>query len=163
MENALLVSGGLGETLVEIGKYDPGRVDYVELDPALTRTALALKMIPKPPFLNIINTDARKHIQSTPIRYDAVILDLPEPDTFQVNRFYTDEFITLAKHVLKKNGILALNMNYSSNYLSEVQKEKQSILYHTLEKHFKHILVLPGEQACFLARDRPLPLKSPGN
>ena len=74
--------GALGETLVEIGKYHPVRVDYVELDPALTRTALALKMIPRVPFLNIINTDARLHTQSTDTRYDAVIFDLPEPDIF---------------------------------------------------------------------------------
>ena len=161
VENVLLVSGGLGETLVEIGKYNPARVDYVELDPALTRTALALEMIPKAPFLNIINTDARRHIQSTHIRYDAVILDLPEPDTFQVNRFYTDEFFALAKHVLKKNGILALNMDYSSNYLSDLRRRKLSILYHTLERHFKHILVLPGEQACFLVSDRPLSAEIP--
>ena len=161
VENVLLVSGGLGETLVEIGKYDPVRVDYVELDPALTRTALALKMIPKVPFLNIINTDARRYIQATHMRYDAVILDLPEPDTFQVNRFYTDEFFAMAKHMLKKNGILALNMDYSPNYLSEVQKEKLSILYHTLERHFNHILVLPGEQAGFLVSDRPLSAEIP--
>lgn len=161
VENVLLVSGGLGETLVEIGKYNPVRVDYVELDPALTRTALALKMIPKAPFLNIINTDARRYIQFTPMRYDAAILDLPEPDTFQINRFYTDEFFSLAKRVLKKNGLLALNMDYSPNYLSEVQKEKLSILYHTLERHFKYILVLPGEQACFLVSDRPLSAEIP--
>ncbi len=161
VENVLLVSGGLGETFVEIGKYNPVRVDYVELDPALTRTALALKIIPKAPFLNIINTDARRYIQSTHMRYDAVILDLPEPDTFQINRFYTDEFFALAKRVLKKNGLLALNMDYSPNYLSEIQKEKLSILYHTLGRHFSHILVLPGEQACFLVSDRPLSAEIP--
>ncbi|OQY48276.1 MAG: hypothetical protein B6240_04885 [Desulfobacteraceae bacterium 4572_87] len=162
VENVLLVSGGLGETLVEIGKYKPTRVDYVELDPALTRTALTLGIIPEMPFLNIINTDARRHIQSTPMRYNAVILDLPEPDTFQVNRFFTDEFFALSKHVLQKNGILALNMDYSPNYLSRLQKEKLSILYHTLKKHFNHILVLPGEEACFLASDHPLSAEIPG-
>jgi spermidine synthase len=126
------------------------------LDPELTRTALRLKMIPKVPFLNIINTDARRYIQATDLRYDAVILDLPEPDTFQVNRFYTDEFFALAKRVLKKNGVLAVNMAYSPNYMSGLQREKLSILYHTVKRHFKHILVLPGEQACFLMSDHPL-------
>ena len=102
VKKILLVSGGLGETLLEMDKYGPLRVDYVELDPALTQTAEDLKIIPKFSYLNIINTDARKYIQSTGTRYDAVILDLPEPDTFQANRFYTDEFFSMAKHVLKK-------------------------------------------------------------
>ena len=162
VEKVLLVSGGFGETILEIGKYNPVRVDYVELDPALTKTAVKLGMIPKTPFLNIINTDARRHIQSTDTRYDAVILDLPEPDTFQVNRFYTDEFFALAKRVLKRDGVLAVNMAYSPNYLSEYQKEKLSILYRTVESHFKHILVLPGEQACFLMSDGPLSAEIPG-
>ena len=162
VEKVLLVSGGFGETILEIGKYNPVRVDYVELDPALTKTAVSLGMIPKTPFLNIINTDARRHIQSTDTRYDAVILDLPEPDTFQVNRFYTDEFFALAKRVLKRDGVLAVNMAYSPNYLSEHQKEKLSILYHTVERHFKHILVLPGEQACFLMSDGLLSAEIPG-
>jgi spermidine synthase len=161
VEKVLLVSGGLGETLVEIGKHRPGTVDYVELDPALTQTALALEIIPETPFLNIINTDARRYIQTTPIRYDAVILDLPEPDTFQVNRFYTDEFFALAKQVLKENGVLSINMAYSPNYLSDVQSDKLSILYHTAGRHFNHILVLPGEQACFLMSDRPLSAEIP--
>jgi len=162
VEKVLLVSGGFGDTILEIGKYDPVRVDYVELDPALTKTAVKLEMIPKTSFLNIINTDARRYIQSTDTRYDAVILDLPEPDTFQVNRFYTDEFFALAKRVLKENGVLAVNMNYSPNYLSGLQKEKLSILYHTVKRHFKHILVLPGEQACFLMSDGPLSAEIPG-
>ncbi len=162
VEKVLLVSGGFGETIPEIGKYNPALVDYVELDPTLTKTAAKLGLIPKTPYLNIINTDARRHIQSTDTRYDAVILDLPEPDTFQVNRFYTDEFFALAKRVLKRKGVLALNVDYSHNYLSGLQKEKLSILYHTLERHFKNILVLPGEQACFLMSDGPLTAEIPG-
>ncbi len=161
VEKVLLVSGGLGETLGEIGKHNPGTVDYVELDPALTQTALVLEIIPKRPFLNIINTDARRYIQTTPIRYDAVILDLPEPDTFQVNRFYTDEFFALVKRVLKKDGVLSINMAYSPNYLSDVQRDKLSILYHTAGQHFNHILVLPGEKACFLMSDRHLSAEIP--
>ncbi len=156
VENVLLVSGGLGDTLLEIAKYGPSRVDYVELDPALTRTAESLGIIPQTKFLNIINADARRYIQTTGTLYDAIILDLPEPDTFQVNRFYTDEFFAQAKRVLNKEGILALSMTYSPNYLSPVEKQKLSILYQTLKRHFGHILVLPGEQACFLASDKPL-------
>jgi spermidine synthase len=162
VEKVLLVSGGLGDTLKEMAKYKPARVDYVELDPELTRTALRLKMIPKVPFLNVINMDARRYIQATFLRYDAVVLDLPEPDTFQVNRFYTDEFFALAKRVLKKNGVLAVNTAYSPNYMSGLQREKLSILYHTVKRYFKHVLVLPGEQACFLMSDHPLTADIPG-
>ena len=156
VKNLLLVSGGLGETLTEIAKYRPAHVDYVELDPALTRTAQELRIIKTAPFVNIINTDARRYMSSTGSSYDAIILDLPEPDTFQINRFFTDEFFALTKGVLNPNGILSLSMTYSPNYLSDLRKKKLSTLYHTAGRHFKHILVLPGEQACFLLSDGPL-------
>ncbi len=161
VEKVLLVSGGMGDTLLEIDKHNPVLVDYVELDPALTQTAASLKMIPEFRFLNIINTDARRHIQTTGNRYDAVILDLPEPDTFQANRFYTDEFFAVVKQVLRQKGILALSMNYSPNYLSPLQKRKLSVLYETLKRHFRHVLVLPGEQASFLMSDAPLSTQIP--
>lgn len=155
-DSILLVSGGLGETLSEISKYRPRKVDYVELDPALTQTASELNIIPNVSFLNIINMDARRFIKSTVTRYDAVILDLPEPDTFQINRFFTDEFFLLAKKILKDGGILSLSLPYSSNYLSPLRKKKLSTVYHTVKKHFDHILVLPGEHAYFLMSDQPL-------
>ena len=161
VKNLLLVSGGLGETLAEIAKYRPHRVDYVELDPAVTRTAIKLGIIKTAPFVNIINTDAGRYIKSAGSSYDAVILDLPEPDTFQINRFFTDEFFAMAKGVLNPNGILSMSMTYSPNYLSDLRKKKLSTLYHTAGRHFKHILVLPGEQACFLLSDGPLSARIP--
>ncbi|MBM3303056.1 MAG: hypothetical protein FJY85_24295, partial [Deltaproteobacteria bacterium] len=49
VERVLLVSGGLGETLSEISKYGPKRIDYVELDPDLTEVASKLGFIRNTP------------------------------------------------------------------------------------------------------------------
>jgi spermidine synthase len=155
-EQVLLVSGGLGQTLKEVFKYKPAHVDYVELDPSLTGVAEALGAIEKSPGLRITNTDARRYIKETTQRYDAILIDLPDPDTFQLNRFFTDEFFALAKRVLKKGGILSLHLDYSPEYISEVRKKKLSTLYNTARTRFANVLVLPGEQAYFLMSDRPL-------
>ena len=80
VENVLLVSGGLGETLLEVSKYRPKHVDYVELDPYLTGVAQELGFIKNMPFLTIRNTDGRSYIKTTHNRYDAIIIDLPDPD-----------------------------------------------------------------------------------
>jgi spermidine synthase len=114
----LLVSGGLGETLAEVSKYHPARVDYVEIDPYLTDAALKLGIIKKTPFLEIMNTDGRHYIKKTERKYDAIIIDLPDPDTFQINRFFTSEFFSLTKKVLKNDGVLSMSIEYSPNYLS---------------------------------------------
>ncbi|MCF8142422.1 MAG: hypothetical protein K9N21_00735 [Deltaproteobacteria bacterium] len=155
-DQLLLISGGLGQTLKEVSKYGPAHIDYVELDPALTGAAEELGIIEKSPSLSIIHTDARRYIKKTPKTYDAILVDLPDPDTFQLNRFFTHEFFALAKRVLRKGGLLCLHLDYSSNYLSEIRKQKLSTLYNTAQGRFQHVLIVPGEQAYFLMSDREL-------
>lgn len=156
VQNVLLVSGGLGETLLEVSKYAPASVDYVELDPNLTRVAQELGLIAQSPSLAIINDDGRHYIKVASKKYDAIVVDLPEPDTFQLNRFFTSEFFSLAKKVLQKDGILSFSLDYSPNYLSDTQRGKLSALYNTAKQHFRNVLILPGEKAYFLCRDGEL-------
>jgi len=155
-ERILLVSGGLGQTLEEVSKHEPTHVDYVELDPAVTAAAGELGLMEKAPFLTIIHTDARRYMKETQHQYDAILIDLPDPDTFQLNRFFTDEFFAIAGRVLKPGGVLSLHLDYSPNYLSELRKKKLSTLWDTARGRFGHVLILPGEQAYFLMSDREL-------
>ena len=156
VETLMLVSGGLGETLKEISKYRPAHVDYLELDPRLTDAAQDLGVIKNAPFLEIINTDARRYIRTATKKYDAILIDLPDPDTFQINRFFTEEFFSLAKRILKKGGILSTNLKYSPNYISDIGKKKLSTVYNSARMHFKNALALPGAKAYFLLSDREL-------
>ncbi|MBP1739322.1 MAG: hypothetical protein H6Q48_1615, partial [Deltaproteobacteria bacterium] len=137
-------------------KYAPSSVDYVELDPNLTGVAQELGLIVQSPSLAIIHDDGRHYIKGASKKYDAVIVDLPEPDTFQLNRFFTSEFFSLVKKVLQKKGILSFSLDTSPNYLSDIQRSKLSVLYNTAKEHFRNVLILPGEKAYFLCRDGDL-------
>lgn len=162
VKKVLLVSGGLGETMKEIEKYHPLRVDYVELDPSLITAAKEFGALAGNNTVRIISTDARRFIQRTKKHYDAVILDLPDPDTFQVNRFYTDEFFSLVKKILSKKGVMSLGLAYGENYISEVRRKKLATVYHTVSMHFKHVLPLPGEEAYLICSDGDLHSDIPG-
>ncbi len=151
--NVLLISGGLGETVGEVAKYHPDRVDYVELDPFITTAAQELGLIEDYPFLEIINTDGRDYVRKTTRRYDAIIMDLPEPDTFQVNRFYTSEFFGLCKQIMTSEGVLSFGLQSSPNYISEVRAKKLATIYHTARQHFRNVIAIPGEEVIFLCRD----------
>ena len=153
VESVLLVSGGLGETMGEVAKYNPRHIDYVELDPYLTDAAQELGVIKTTPLLSIKNTDGRSYIKKTNNRYDAIIIDLPDPDTFQINRFFTSEFFALTKKILSEGGVLSFGIKYSPNYISDVRKKKLSIIHNTARSHFDNVLVLPGGEAYFLCRD----------
>lgn len=156
VRNVLLISGGLGRTIKEIEKYHPVRIDYVELDPYITEAALRLNIIHRAPNLFIINTDGRYYIKNLTRKYDAIIIDLPDPGTFQINRFFTKEFFDRAKTCLTKKGVLSINMEYSPNYLSPIRRKKISILYNTLSSCFKEVMLIPGQSLYFIAGDRPL-------
>jgi spermidine synthase len=153
VENVLLISGGLGETLNEVSRYHPRHIDYVELDPYVTKAAQEVGILKKRNNLRIINSDARRFIRKSELLYDAVIIDLPEPDTFQLNRFFTKEFFFLVKKVLKKDGILSFGMDYSPNIISDIRKQKLSSLYCTAKMCFQNVRILPGGEAYFLCRD----------
>lgn len=154
--NVLLISGGLGETLQEVLKHHPKGIDYVELDPQLTRAAEELGFIEKSSVLSVINSDGRRYVGSTGKRYDAVIIDLPDPDTFQINRFFTTEFFALCKGILREKGILSFGLSYSPNYIGPAGKAKLSTMLSTARAHFENVLILPGEEAYFLCRDAGL-------
>jgi spermidine synthase len=151
----LLVSAE-GGVMREIRKHRPQRVDYVELNPEITRALAAHGLIESFPELNVIHQDGRTFLQTTPKRYDAIIVNLPEPDTFQINRFYTEYFFKLARSRLTSDGILCFFMKGYSNYLAEPQRQKISSLYNSVAGYFSHVTLLPGHKICFLCRDLPI-------
>jgi len=156
IEDVLLVGGGIGETLDEIMKYSPRRIDYVELDPTLITLARTSGLLDPKGKVKIVLADGRRFIATSHHRYSAIILDLPEPDTFQVNRFYTSEFFSCCKKILTKDGILSFSLLANPNYLSEERVKKLSSIYNTVRGHFKHVLLIPGEEIYFLASDEGL-------
>lgn len=159
--NVLLVSGGIGGTLEEVLKHRPASIDYVELDPYLTQAAVELGLLDPYGRVSVINMDGRRYINTTEKVYDAIILDLPDPDTFQMNRFFTAEFFSIALKRLTPNGVLCLGLDYYPNYISDVMGDKLSSIYNTLKMFFSSALVIPGEKAYFLCSNGPLTLLIP--
>ncbi len=154
-QHILLISAE-GGVMAELEKYTPARVDYVELNPAVTAVLLRYGLIKKISGLNIIHRDGRAFLTNTDNRYDAIIVNLPEPDTFQINRFYTDQFFKLVKGHLSAKGILSFAMQGFDNYLAEPQRLKLSSLYNTVTQYFDHVLLLPGQKIYFLCSAEPV-------
>jgi spermidine synthase len=176
--NVLLIGGGVAGDLREILKHPVTRVTYVELDPLLIKAARAHlppedAAVLNDPRANLILTDGRLYVkqasdasQSTRHRdgllngpdapFDVVILDLPEPSTGALNRFYTREFFAEVKAILSPGGIFALGLPSAENYWSQELARRNGSVYHTLRAVFPEVLVLPGEHNFFLASDLPV-------
>ncbi len=160
-KKVLLLSGGLSGAIPEIMKYNPIRVDYVELNPALTGMSKELGLQEELPGVRFINADARKYITQTDSIYDVVLIKLPEPATLQVNRYYTDEFFRTLKRKLGPDGVVSMSLPTGSDYISEEAGKLHSCLYNTLKNHLEHVLILPSGQNYFLASDDSLSLRIP--
>lgn len=152
----ILVISSEGNIMEELEKYHPESIDYVELDPDLSNVLFSFGLIKKIRGLNVINRDGRAYLANTDKIYDAIILNLPEPETYQINRFYTDSFYAVVKKHLSPFGILSFSMEGYDNYLAEPQRQKISSVHNTLSRHFKNVLLLPGQNIYLLASDSSL-------
>ncbi|MBN2059087.1 MAG: fused MFS/spermidine synthase [Deltaproteobacteria bacterium] len=149
----LLVSGGMAGVIDEILKYPVDHLDYVELDPRIISLGMKLLDIHLPPEVHVHQDDGRKFIQKTTLKYNAVILDLPDPVSLQLNRFYTVEFFKEIKDVLLPQGIICFAVSGAENYISLDQASLLSTIYNSLKTVFENIIIIPGERNIFIASD----------
>ncbi|MFO8240971.1 MAG: hypothetical protein R6T90_08235 [Dissulfuribacterales bacterium] len=152
----LLIAGGVFGSIEEIAKHRPRRVDYVELDPAILDLNKLIDKRLHYPFVQVYVGDGRLFVKQTATKYHAIIIDLPDPENAQLNRFYTREFFYEAKSVLKDNGILAFTLVGAENYLEEKGLAVNRSIYTALRHTFKHVLVFPGITHYYLASDSAL-------
>ena len=155
----LLIGGGVGGSLREILRHPSvSEVTYLELDPAIIRLAgeflepseAALLTDPR---VEVINGDGRLYLERERKKYDLIIVNLPDPFTAQINRFYTREFFDLARLRLQAGGILSLGVTSSENYISGELRSFLGCIYKTVKAVFPSVVVIPGGSNYFIASD----------
>ncbi len=153
----LLISGGASGSARELLKYAGVRIDYVELDPLIIE--VSRKYLPAcldDPRIRTFNTDARILLQQTADKYDVVIVNVPDPSTSQLNRFYTAEFFAQAQRALGPRGVLCISAGRYRNYLSKELSELIGTAHRTLGTVFDNRLIVPGGRTFLLASDGQL-------
>ena len=159
----LLLGGGPGGTLGELLKYRSAEIDYVELDPEIIDLSRSFLGEEERHYLDdarvrIIFQDGRTFLQETKEKYQVILLNLPEPSTAQINRFYTFEFFRLAQHHLGSGGILSFPVPSSETVIGRELQQFLSSLHYTLSRVFAQVRVVPGDRNIFLASSAPLTL-----
>lgn len=156
-KEVLLVSGGIGGMVSEILKYSSvENVDYVELNPRLINMAGKYKPLPADKRVHILFDDGRRYIQHVRKKYDVVIFAVPDPSSLQINRFYTNEFITLLKQKLNPGAVILYSISSSGNYMSTEKIGIETTVFQTLKNNFHHVEIIPGERDYFIASDSTL-------
>jgi len=157
----LLLGGHLPGLVGEALKHPVAQVDGVELDPRVVE--LAARWLPpaalaplRDPRVHAHTGDARAFVRSARAQYDVIIVNLPDPTTAALNRFYTVEFLREAQRALKPGGLLAVGVTGSETQLSGPLQLAVATVEHTLAAVFPERLIVPGERTVFLASTGPL-------
>jgi len=154
-EKVLLIGGDAAGSLPQILLH-PGinHIDFVLIDPKSIQ--LAQRFLPnlveilKDKRIKIWYKDGRLFLKQTKLKYDVIIVNLPDPQTALINRFYTREFFQSAKKKLTKNGIVSFSLTSSENVLSDEQTTFLKCLFNTMDQVFEDIVLIPGNSIHFI-------------
>jgi len=158
----ILLLGGGAAGLIPQALKTPGlsRIDYVELDPELVR--LMQRLVPESaalrgedPRVHLVFQDARRFLSRGTARYDVILMNLPEPGSAQLNRYYTREFFATVSRRLEPQGVFSFSLTGGPATLSPLRARYLALIRHTLEQVFREVVVFPGEQVRFFASPSP--------
>jgi len=152
-KNVLLISGGASGMIHEILKYDIESLDYIEQNPGLVDMGrLYTNNIVEDERITVIQKDPRLFLKKkSDKKYDVILINLPDPYSTQINRFYTTEFFEQLRKNLDSYGIITISLLSKVNYISEEARNIHSSIFSTLKLIFQNVIIIPGEKNYFVA------------
>jgi spermidine synthase len=116
LSNVLVLGGGDGLAVREILKYPSvQKVVLVDLDPAMTelfKTQELLTRLNKGSLQNkkvsVINGDAFSWLRANNERFDAIVVDFPDPSNFSIGKLYSTTFYQLLRKTLAPKGMAVI-------------------------------------------------------
>jgi spermidine synthase len=157
----LLIGGGVNGSVAEALKHPTiESLDYVELDPALI--GMAQQYFPaqtaafhSDPRVHLHLLDGRRFLSETRDKFDVIMVDVPDPQTAQLNRFYTVEFFRRGRAHLAPGGLFAAQLRSSEETISPDLAEFLRSIRRTLGEVFPYQAAIPGETIHFFGAAQP--------
>jgi len=156
----LLIGGGAGGSLLQALQHPSlERVDYVELDPTVLE--LAQQYFPEQwvaaradPRVHVHHADGRLFLKTAGQTFDVIIVNLPAPQTAQLNRFYTADFFREAAEKLADRGVFSFQLHAAEEYLSPDLSAFLRCVVKSLQEAFPVVRTIPGDTVHFFAAKR---------
>jgi spermidine synthase len=156
----LLIGGGAGGSLQQALQHSSlERVDYVELDPTVLE--LAQQYFPQQwvtaradPRVHVHHADGRLFLRTNDQLFDVIIVNLPAPQTAQLNRFYTSDFFREAAEKLSDQGVFSFQLHAAEEYLSPDLSAFLRCVVKSLQEAFPVVRMIPGDTVHFFATKR---------
>ncbi len=155
--DVLLIGGGPGSLVSILLKYGARDVRIMELDPLVFRLASPFfgqqeRAAMTDPRVQVSFVDGRYGIKALPPRrFDAVVVQMPDPATALLNRYHTVEFFREVQRVLRPQGFLAHGIVGTAGYVGEALGAYVGSFHRTLREVFAQVVAAPGDRILFLA------------
>ena len=159
-KNILLLGGGIAGHLEELFKQpDVRQIDYVQPDPDFIRLlrphlSSATDASLQDPRVRRFHQDPSIFMRRSHARYDVILMNMGDPITAQMNRFYTEEFFAHVKQRLLPGGIFSFAVSGGESMLGPTQARFLGSIKKTLLQIFPETLIFPGDQTRFFATDK---------
>jgi spermidine synthase len=143
-------------------RYNVNKVISVEIDAATVTTILKFlpdddKGVLEDDRFRIVIKDGRQFVKdfiyeiangknNRDKRFDMVYINVSEPSTLLLNRYYTEEFFTDLAQIMPPNGVIALKITSSENYEKGIVTDYTSSVYNTVKAVFPEVVVTPGTE-----------------
>ncbi len=154
--SVMLLGGGWSGALNEILKHGVSDLYYLELDPTLI--ALAGKYLP--PILkggledqrvHLVYDDGYHFLKNSQKSFDVIIVNLPDPSTALINRYYTQEFFDLVRARLSRDGVFSTHLSFAPDRPAETLADLNASVFGAMRRAFPSTIMLPEESNFLLA------------
>ncbi|MCL2335180.1 MAG: hypothetical protein FWC57_03850 [Endomicrobia bacterium] len=159
----VLIIGGAAKYLPMIFAHNVSRVDYMEPDEAVI--GIVKKYMPHLGYvfedarLRIFNGGSRDLINKTGVKYDLVLVGLPNPVNLQTGGFYTAEFFKKASELLNDGGVLALKLPGRMAFSTYLTAKLNKSVMDAMKSVFSYVQIIPGGQNILIASRSKLPYR----
>ena len=156
------------KNILHIGRIEFGIMQLVDslpgikitaIDPRGSLTDAVEKIMSKAGQSVQINDDPLAYftLASPLIKYDLIIMNIGEPDSYRSSRYLTARFLNAARRYLAPGGIIFFPSHYDTDRnISQEKGKLLSIIYNTLKSSFTHVASWPGDLTLFFASDSAL-------
>ncbi len=156
----LVIGGGVFGLVREASRYRPETLDSFEIN-AKMEQFVGKFLMPDQSSARVTPTsrleagEPRQLLRQSG-RYDLIILGIPDPDSGQDNRFFTQEFFQLVREHLTQEGVLAFRLGTTPNVFTQARLARDGSIGRALADVFPDTIALPATSTIVVAGLRPL-------
>ena len=145
----LLIGGLLRGYIPEITKYERiNRIDCLEMDKNI------IALAPRHTDVQYIQDDPIHYLRTSPNIYDIIFIDVPDPSSLLLNRYYTLQFFKLAKnHFSENSSIIAITLSSGTNFMTPELVQLNASVWNTFSKVFPYSIIIPSIKNIYIGSE----------